>query len=475
MSPPRRFFGIVPPTGLSVREDRCQTPIEGLRTIALRPPIDLMYAAAAFEAAGAQARLRDYPAEGLGFDRLERDLLEFAPDLVLLSATTPTLEGDMQAAALVRRAVPSALVAAKGAHFLQQDRACLARWPALDFVFRGGEVEHACREIGIGRALSDVPGLTVRAGGAIVRTPERAPALDLDSLPLPARHLVRNELYTRPDTGQPQTTLVTNRGCPHTCVYCLAGPVSGSTNRYRSVEGVIDEMRVCVERHGIRNFLLRSDLFTQNRAWVMRLCEAILDSRLPVRWACNSRTDTVDAAMLRSMQQAGCWIVAFGVESGDQAALDRLEKRARVADAVRAVAACREAGVRSSVYLLIGLPWDTRETIAAQSRFARELDPDILEVFYPYPFPGTALRRECVERGLLDEGSFPTQAYSVPVFPTQSLSLEELRPLRLELLRRFYMRPGTVLRTLRSAQSLAQLRGFLRTGLAQLKDFAVAG
>jgi radical SAM superfamily enzyme YgiQ (UPF0313 family) len=251
--------------------------------------------------------------------------------------------------------------------------------------------------------------------------------------------------------------------------------VSGSTNRYRSVEGVIDEMRVCVERHGIRNFLLRSDLFTQNRAWVMRLCEAILDSRLPVRWACNSRTDTVDAAMLRSMQQAGCWIVAFGVESGDQAALDRLEKRARVADAVRAVAACREAGVRSSVYLLIGLPWDTRETIAAQSRFARELDPDILEVFYPYPFPGTALRRECVERGLLDEGSFPTQAYSVPVFPTQSLSLEELRPLRLELLRRFYMRPGTVLRTLRSAQSLAQLRGFLRTGLAQLKDFAVAG
>jgi radical SAM superfamily enzyme YgiQ (UPF0313 family) len=475
MSRPLRFFGVVPPTGLSVREDRCQTPIEGLRTIALRPPIDLMYAAAAFESAGAFASLRDYPAEGVGFDRLERDLVELAPDLVLLSATTPTLEADMEAASRVRRALPSARVAAKGAHFLHHDRAVLERWPALDFVFRSGDLEHACREIGLGRPLAEVPGLSVRTGDAIVRTPDRGFALDLDALPLPARHLVRNELYVRPDTGRPQTTLVTNRGCPHTCVYCLAGPVSGSTNRYRSVEGVVDEIRVCFERHGIRDFLLRSDLFTQNAAWVARLCQAILDSRLPIRWACNSRTDTVDAGLLRVMRRAGCWIVAFGVESGDQAALDRLEKRARVADAFRAVAACREAGVRSSVYLLIGLPWDTRETIAAQSRFARELDPDILEVFYPYPFPGTALRRSCIEQGLLEAASFPTQAYSVPVFPTRSLSLEELRPLRLELLRRFYVRPGTVIRTLRSAQSLAQLSGFVRAGLAQLKDFALAG
>lgn len=474
MSAPR-FFGIVPPTGRFVREDRCQTPVDGLRTIALRPPIDLMYAAAAFEGAGAEARLRDYPAEGLGLPEMERDLAAFAPDFVLLSATTLTLEADLRAAARVRRAVPSAVVAAKGAHFLVHDEAALERHPALDLVFRGGEVEEACAEIASGRPLAQVTGLTVRAGDRVARNPDRAWPLDLDELPWPARHLARNELYVRPDTGEPQTTLVTNRGCPHRCVYCLAGAVSGPANRYRSVGSVLAEMRDCVERHGIRDFLLRSDLFTQNTAWVMRLCQAIVDSRLPVRWACNSRVDTVSGELLRAMKAAGCWIVAFGVESGDQGALDRLEKRARVEDAVSAVRLCREAGIRSSVYLLIGLPWDTRESIAAQGRFARELDPDILEVFYPYPFPGTALRRACVEAGLIDDGEFPERGYSVPVFPTRSLSLEELRPLRLELLRRFYLRPRMVVRTFRSAQSFGQLRGFVRAGLAQLMDFGFAG
>lgn len=475
MFAPPLLYAIVPPTGLYVREDRCQTPLAKFRTIALRPPIDLMYAAAVFETAGWECRLVDYPAEGLDAAELERRLRALRPTALLLSCTTQTVEADLAIAALAKRVDPTMLVLAKGAHFNVLDVEVMTRHPALDVALRE-EIEGTCGELARGTDRAAIAGITWRTpDGRLVRNPGRAAPRDLDSLPFPARHLARNDLYRRPDTDEAQTTVVTNRGCPHRCTYCLANQVAGLANRYRSVENVLAEIVDCVERHGIRSFLFRSDLFTQDRRWVQRLCEAILDAGLRVSWACNSRVDTIDAETLRWMKRAGCWIAAFGVESGDQATLDRLEKNAKVEDAHRAVALCREAGIKSSVYLLLGLPWDTRASIEAQIAFARDLDPDIVEFFYPYPFPGTALQRECVELGLLAPGEIPPDSYAAPAFPTETLSKAELAAYRALALRRFYVRPRTIVRTLLGARSPRELRNYVRTGMAQLRQLRASG
>lgn len=470
METPRTLLAIVPPTGVYVREDRCQTPLERFRTIALRPPIDLMYAAAAFESVGWRCALVDCPAEGVDAAALAARLAALRPDAILLSCTTQTVEDDLATAAAAKRLLPGVRTIAKGAHFNVLDRDVMARHPALDVALRE-EIEETCRAIGRGEPLADVAGCTWRrADGEIVRNPSRGFPRDLDALPFPARHLTRNELYVRPDTGEPQTTIVTNRGCPHRCTYCLANQVAGLANRYRSVENVLAEIRECVERFGITSFLFRSDLFTQDGAWVRRLCEAILDARLPIAWACNARVDTVDAETLGWMRRAGCWIVAFGVESGDQATLDRLRKNARVEDAYRAVALCRAAGIKSSVYLLMGLPWDTRESLEALAAFACDLDPDVVEFFYPYPFPGTPLQAECVQLGLLAPGEIPRQSYAYPAFPTTTLAKEELAAFRTAALRAFYVRPRTIARTLLGARSPRELRNYLRVGWAQLRQ-----
>src|SRR5262245_5547285 len=98
-----RVSGVVPPTGRYVREDRCQAPVDDLKTVALRPPIDLLYAGAACEAAGAECRLTDYPAEGRGWEAFDDDVRDFAPDVVLLSVTTQTLAADALAATRAKR------------------------------------------------------------------------------------------------------------------------------------------------------------------------------------------------------------------------------------------------------------------------------------------------------------------------------------------------------------------------------------
>ncbi|MBI5154414.1 radical SAM protein [Candidatus Poribacteria bacterium] len=474
MTQPERVFFIVPPTGRYIREDRCQTPIDKLKTVALRPPIDLMYAAAAFEKAGAACRLVDYPGEDWGWQRLEQDLLEFQPAKVVLSITTPSFEEDMKAASLAKRAVPGVTTIAKGAHFNTLDVQAMERFPDLDLGLRG-EYELTCSEIARGLHPRDIAGLTWRDGERVIRNPPRSLPDDLDQIAFPARHLGNNKLYIRPDTDELQTTLVTNRGCPFSCTYCLANQVSGLKNRYRSVENVIAEIRECVERHGIRNFLFRSDLFTQNKKWVIRLCEAILDNKLNISWASNSRVDTVNPEALGWMKKAGCWLIAFGVEKGDDQSLEKINKKATAEQARHAMRITREAGIKRSMYLLFGLPDDDEQTLRNDIQFAKDLDPDFLEIFYPYPFPGTPLYQEAVAKGLLEDGVIPKEAYGLPSMPTTHIPLERLAHLRTRGLREFYMRPRFIARTLAGASSPRELANFLKYGFIQLKDFVASG
>ncbi len=465
-----KVYLIVPPTGLYIREDRCQTPIKDLKTVALRPPIDLMYAAAAFERGGAECILTDFPAEQLGWDVLETRLSELRPDYLVLSITTPSLEDDLQAARISKRVSPHTVVIAKGAHFNTLDVATLETHPSLDVVLRG-EYEPACEALARGVPLADIAGLTFRTdSGAIQRTPDAPYIEDLDSLPFPARHLVRNELYVRPDTDEPQTTLVTNRGCPFQCVFCLAPQVGGRRNRYRSVGNVLQEIEECLGRFGIRNFLFRSDLFTQNRAWIIELCREILDRRLPIAWACNSRVDTLDAEMLDWMKRAGCWLIAFGVESGDDRMLERMNKKTDAARAREAIRLTRRAGIRSSVYMLMGLPWETEETIRENIRFFRRLDADYIEVFYVYPFPGTTLYETAVQEGLLAPGEIPREAYGEPAMPSLHLSKAELARWRRRAMRQLLLRPRYIARTLARCRSPRELWNYLRLGWTQLVD-----
>lgn len=466
----KKAFCLVPPTGKFVREDRCQTPIGKLKTISLRPPIDLMYAAGSFDAAGCEVRLVDYAAEDLAWSDVEEDLKQFSPDIIVISATTLSVNQDLYVATLAKRILPQVKVGAIGAYFNTLDIDTLERSNELDFVLRG-EYEHACFELGSNKEFHEILGLTWKNNSdKIVRNPERPYEANLDLISWPARDLTNNSLYTRPDTGEVQTTIVTNRGCPFSCIYCLANQVAGTRNRYRSTENVLKEVRHCVEELGITNFLFRSELFTQNERWVLELCQALVESELEISWACNARVDSVTPKMLQAMKKAGCWIIAYGVESGDQETLDKIQKRAKVEESFKAIKMTREAGIRSSVYLMIGLPWDTQELIDKQAEFAVKLDPDFLEVFYPYPFPGTPIHKLAIEQGLLKDGELPIVAYAEPAIPGLYLSIEQLKEMRKKILRRYYLRPKIVARTLRNVGSTREFVNYVRAGAGQLSS-----
>jgi radical SAM superfamily enzyme YgiQ (UPF0313 family) len=468
-----RAYFIYPPTGLYMRDDRCQAPVEGMTAQPNRAPLDLAYMAAMLEHKGIECRIRDYAAEKAGWDDIRADLKAFRPDLLVVSVTTPTIQRDLGAVEIAKRLFPRILTVAKGAHFTPKDLESMRLFRWLDAAIRG-ESEHAIAEIAEQRPFDAILGLTYRKGDGLVQNPDRPyiEVKDLDTLPFPARHLLNNSLYTTPDTGEPLTMINTGRGCPHQCIYCAVTIASGYKLKVRSPNSIADELEECVRRLGIRNFFFRADTFTWDEKWVVDLCKEIMRRGLDIRWGANSRVDTISAERLRWMKQAGCWIIGFGFESGNDENLKLMKKRATTDDARRAVSLCKEAGMKTYGLFLIGLPWETRAMVEDTLRFILEIDPTFIDVNIAYPLPGTEYYHVAKEMGLFKDEDLGSGDYSKPIVRTVELSTHELMQYRRKALLKFYSRPGYVIRTLSEIRSPRVFANYVRSGIRLLRNHA---
>jgi radical SAM superfamily enzyme YgiQ (UPF0313 family) len=462
-----RAVFVVPPVGFYVREERCQGSTTGLAIHTLRPPLDLAQDAAILEAAGWFAAIVDAPAEGLSQPAVLARIAALRPDLVCTQATVPTLDADVAFLAAVKADNPGATIVARGASFGLDPCGALRRFPALDVVVFH-EADAAFVAFARQGSWNGVPGAAWRVDGVVASAPP-VPAV-LDDLPRPARHLLKNELYTRADTGTPQTTLVTARGCPFGCSYCLASLENGTTVRRRSPASIRAEVEDCHRRFGIRDFLFLADTFTLDGAWVETLCRELIATGLPIRWVCNSRVDCLDEARVAWMRRAGCWGVSLGIESGDDDTLRRIGKGTRVDQARAATALLRRHGILSLGYLMIGFPWEDEARIRRGFEGFLDIDPDLAEILFPYPFPGTRIREDMIGAGVLAPDATPGDACARPAAPTPTVSVERLVALRAELLRRFVLRPRFLARMARRIADPRVLAQGIRMGWRLARD-----
>ena len=323
----KKILLIYPPSPVLNREDRCQQPTKELLVIPPLPPTDLMYLAAVAENVGFEAKIVDYSQGG----DFEKDLKEFQPDYLVVNVATPTFKSDLASLTVAKEICPDVITIAKGAAFLTVALDVMYFQKDLDLIIYG-EPEETLKEILEGRKYPRILGLYYRDDLRAKFTGPRPFIEDLDKLPFPARHLVDNNIYRRPDNNKVQAVIKVSRGCPFHCFFCLATPVSGAKVRKRSAENIIEEIRECVEKYGITNFLFWSDIFNIDREWVMDLCQKIIDSGLKITWSANTRADTADEEMAYKMYEAGCRLVSIGVESGSQEMLDKIGKRITLDD-----------------------------------------------------------------------------------------------------------------------------------------------
>ncbi|MGH9333249.1 MAG: B12-binding domain-containing radical SAM protein, partial [Vicinamibacteria bacterium] len=423
-----------------IREGRCTQ--EGGVWTTLWPPISLATMGAALEREGHRVEARDAAATGYPRKRLLADLEASPPDVVIWSTGTPSIADDLALAGEIKRAAPGARTAVFGTHVTALDETCLRETSGLDAIFRNEPEATAVewvQNLESREDLARVAGLTYRDGDEIRRNETRAFLSDLDDLPDPAWHLFDLDAYRLPLRGDRFLMVTPHRGCPYPCSYCTAQTYYGAKLRRRSVEKVRDEIRRNVEVHGVKELFFWSDTFTLDKRYVMALAEAI--APIGVSWASNSRVDTIDEELAGAMRRAGCWMISFGIESGDQELLDAAGKGATVEEAERAVSVVKAAGIKAAGHFVLGLPGETRESLEKTLALAARLPLDFEQFYCAVPFPGSRLYGEAQEKGWLREGDFSRYRQDEALLELPGLSPEEVMAYRQLAYRRFYRRP----------------------------------
>ena len=323
-------------------------------------------------------------------------------------------------------------------------------------------------------SLSDVPNIIYRdEEGTFRKTDFSYWNDDLDSVPFPARELMKNELYVRPDTGEPMATIQVARGCPAKCVYCLTPIISGSKVRFRSIENIFAEIKECYYKFNIKSFFFKADTFTINNDWASELCDLIINSELSgkISFTVNTRADTISRELLSKLKNAGCFMLAVGFESGSDKTLKRIKKGTTSFQNINAAKIIKQSKIPLFGFFMIGFPWEKEEDIKNTLRHIRKINPDFIEIHIAMPYYGTELYRLCKEYGTISSSSWNSDYYSPNTNGTHFVTMEKIYKLKKKALLRFYLRPWYILKKFVKALSdFRIIKNYVRYGIRLLKN-----
>ena len=362
-------------------------------------PMWLCYAAGLLEKNGFDVKVIDAPAKRLGLDAVLDAARGFAPALTIVDTSTPSIASDVAVAARVKELTGS-LIVLVGPHPSALPEATLRLGAAVDAVARREYEATLLQLAGLIRdgardpdAWAGVSGLSYRRGDEVRHNPDRPLAEDLDALPFVSevyrKHLDYTD-YFYAHSQHPIVALITGRGCPHRCVYCLYPQTfNGHKLRYRSVERTVDEVEYCLNHFpGLREVMFEDDTLTFDKKRALAFAEEILRRGLKFKWSANSRAD-VDLETMTALKQAGARLFCVGIESGDQAVLDAMKKRLTVPRIEAFFADARKAGILIHGCFLVGNPGETKATLQKTLDLALRLEPDTAQFFPIMIYPGT--------------------------------------------------------------------------------------
>ncbi len=456
----------------------------------------------------------DAIAERMSWPQFETLLRERRPRYYVTQVTAPTLQNDMYGTFLARSL--GARTIAFGTHVTPLTRETMEPYPSLDFVLRGepeltlvelvdtlegrgpspqmADLMHMAdptwriayrraqsadhqsqmaqgsdERLAISDRLLAIKGLAWRNGNDIVINPDRPFIKNLDDLPLPLHDMLPLHRYRVPLIKGPYSFVVTSRGCPANCLFCIKHVSYGRTVRVRSPENVIAELRL-LQDLGLRDVHMYADLFTVDRDHVMGICELMLQEQLDFRWTCNSRVDFVDEEMLCLMARAGCWMISWGIESANEGILRRVRKGYRPERAAQTLGWAKAAGIKNWGYFIIGLPGETDETARQTIELAKKLPLDLALFHIAAPYPGTPFYQQAVEKGWIRPGA---RWEDVDMDRSTVLDYPQMEAERIEYwarraFREWAFRPGPMWTYLTSMASPATFRSALEIGLESL-------
>lgn len=381
-------------------------------------PVWLALAAAYVEKRGHEIGFLDAVADRVPEPEVIGRLARFGPDVVVLETSTPSVKADGAFAEKVKAGLPSVRIIVVGTHPAAVPEETLEDMPAVDAACCSEyetPVAEYCAELQKGGDGSAARGLVVRTAGGLRRTPAAPLIANLDDIPSPVgvyKRFLTPEHYYFAAAGYPGVMLMTGRGCPNRCSWCvLPQTMHGRRYRHFSPERVVADIEeVCEVFPQCKELWLDDDTFTADRKHVHRVCELLIEKKLrfargPLKWYCNARPP-LDLETMRLMRRAGCRLIVVGFESGDPDILKAMHKGFTIEQGHEVMRNSRLAGLLVHGCFVVGNPGETRESMERTLRYAIDLNPDSAQFYFINPYPGTEYFQWAVDNGCLLERDY---------------------------------------------------------------------
>lgn len=335
---------------------------------------------------------------------LRRQVRNFRPHVVGISVKTPVLASALMCARIAKEEDPDTLVVLGGPHATATMGEVLVH-KAVDVV-TSGEGEQTIA--GLIRAVSEdsdfknVRGISFRRAGKIISTSPQSKLADLDGLPFPYRYaaqvLADYNSYPLKAFGH----VFSSRGCSFRCTYCSSPGIWGHPVRFRSEENILAELTE-LRHYGLTRIHFDDDTFGLKKKRLVRLCNLIEKASLNLTFGCETHVSLISEATVTAMVRAGFDKIQLGLESGDDSILKKINKNFTVQEAVHAAGLVKSAGLGLEIFIMVGFPDETEDSLRATLRLLEKIECDkiIYSLFTPYP--GTPLFDECRRLGLINE------------------------------------------------------------------------
>ena len=473
--PRRRVLFVVPPGSVEMNYGRLASAATEL------PWLGMAYVASAARITGHDVRVVDYEIFHQGYEVVARDIADFEPDVVALALFINNVDRCLRVARIAKEFNPKMRVVLGGPQATIFPDQTITHDDVDAIVISEAEISF-CRLLSAFEneaALARVNGIWFKdRDRQVVKTARQPLIQELDSIPAPALDLYPMDRYYPAIhiLGNRVANYVTSRGCPYECTFCEAKMTFGRTFRYHTPDRVIADLNYLNDRYGFDSFQFYDDIFTTNRKRVLALCERLLSNGRHYRWMCFTRTDLVDPELCRMMKRAGCYLIVFGCESGEQKLLDLIRKKLTVRKNFEGIRIAHEAGIRTLSSFMLGLPTETPEQSRKTISFAVEskLDYAVFPIFEPYP--GTEIWEDAIKHGyFIDVGEHQNHLLQNfdKIWVPKDRTREEVEQVAREAFRRFYLRPKTLWTWIRNARQMP-LRRLLRFAWSGIYYFLIA-
>ncbi|MBU2473004.1 MAG: radical SAM protein [Patescibacteria group bacterium] len=432
------------------------------KTSFIAPPLGLMSLATSLRNSGHFPKILDYLIENFNQDSLFNDIQKV--DLIGITSVSPHINNALNLARLIKKKFPDKIIVLGGAHASLLPQETIENNPFIDFLIRGeGEIriiqliEYIQGQI----KLKELDGIVFKKDGKIINLQPKKFIQNLDNLPMPAYDLIpfkKYSLYLQ-SQFQPAITMLTSRGCPFNCIYC-SKPVFGSSIRTRSPKSILEEIIFLKKNYNIKEIIFYDDSFTLKKEKITKFCQLIIENNIKINWKCETRVNLVDQELLNLMKKAGCYMICYGIESGNQKILDILKKGITLEQIEKAIIITKKAKIKILGYFMIGIPQETEKNIKETINFAKKLNPDYAQFSIATAYPGTELYQIAEKQGKITK-DFSDSFYAL----TRQKKIISLCDIKSKVLQKylkkayysFYFRPSYIIQRIYKIKSFNDL------------------